>query len=191
MTKGKTRLILFIAVVVLALGGLGLAITGGGSDQLDPPPVQASAAKTDLSSPPSSADAPSKVAASELSPVPEATADTTLDLDVAEVPLPYDAVSPTVREAKEVVEIDPDPNYEATLCNAGISTRGWLTHFSRHAVPYDTIISSGPPRDGIPPLDAPTFTTPSAAQQWLGASKPVNAFELNGDARACLLQILA
>ena len=60
MTKGKTRLILFIAVVVLALGGLGLAINAGGSYQLDPPPPQASAAKTDLSSPPSSADAPAR-----------------------------------------------------------------------------------------------------------------------------------
>ena len=110
---------------------------------------------------------------------------------MAEVPLPHDAVAPTLREAKEVVEIDPDTNYEAALRNAGISTRVWLTHFSRHAVPYDTIISSGSPRDGIPPLDAPTFTTPSAAQQWLGASKPVNAFKLNGDARAYLPRILA
>ena len=49
MTKGKTRLILLIAVVVLAMGGLGLAINAGGSDRLDPPPVQASAAKTELS----------------------------------------------------------------------------------------------------------------------------------------------
>jgi hypothetical protein len=192
MTKGKTRLILLIAIVVLALGGLGLAINAGGSDQLDLPPVQASAAKPDLSSPPSATDAPSNVASPESSPVPEAAAETTLDPDVAEVPLPHEAVAvaPAPQEAQEVVEIEPDPDYEDALRNAGISTRGWLTDFSRHAVPYDTIISGGPPRDGIPPLDAPTFTTPSEAQQWLGANEPVIAFELNGDARAYPLQIL-
>lgn len=114
MTKGKTRLILLIAIVVLALGGLGLAINAGGSDQLDLPPVQASAAKPDLSSPPSATDAPSNVASPESSPVPEAAAETTLDPDVAEVPLPHEAVAvaPAPQEAQEVVEIEPDPDYE-------------------------------------------------------------------------------
>ena len=47
MTKGKTRLILLIAIVVLALGGLGLAINAGGSDQLDLPQIQANSALRD------------------------------------------------------------------------------------------------------------------------------------------------
>ena len=57
-------------------------------------------------------------------------------------------------------------------------------------MPYDEIVSGGPPRDGIKPLDAPKFTSPEAAASWLGNQEPVIAFELNGDVRAYPLQIL-
>ena len=86
--------------------------------------------------------------------------------------------------------VEPDPDFERALRNAGISARGWETDFSRHTVPYGEILSGGPPRDGIPPLDNPKFTTPEDASKWLGDQEPVIAFELNGDARAYPLQIL-
>ena len=86
--------------------------------------------------------------------------------------------------------VEPDPDFEKALQRAGISSRGWETDFSRHTVPYDEIISGGPPRDGIPPLDNPTFTSTNAAGDWLDDQEPVIAFELNGDARAYPLQIL-
>ncbi len=57
-----------------------------------------------------------------------------------------------------IVVVDPD--YLDELSKARISTRGWETDFSRHSVPYGEIFSGGVPRDGIPPLDDPKFTTP-------------------------------
>ena len=77
-----------------------------------------------------------------------------------------------------------------TSSTANFSTRGWETDFSLHSVPFDEILSGGPPRDGIPPIDDPKFTTFDDADRWLGPQEPVIAFELNGDARAYPLQIL-
>ena len=87
-----------------------------------------------------------------------------------------------------IVVVDPD--YLDELSKARISTRGWETDFSRHTVPYSEILSGGPPRDGIPPIDDPKFTTFQDANAWLGEQEPVIAFELNGDAKAYPLQIL-
>ena len=98
--------------------------------------------------------------------------------------------SSTTSESPEPTIIEPDPDYERALRNAGISLFGWMTDFSRHTVPYDEILSGGPARDGIPPIDAPKFITPEAASKWLGDQEPVIAFELSGDARAYPLQIL-
>ena len=86
--------------------------------------------------------------------------------------------------------VAPDPNFREELSEARISTRGWTTDFSLHSVPYSESISGGPPRDGIPPIDNPKFTTFEDADTWLGGQEPVIALELNGDARACPLQIL-
>jgi len=86
--------------------------------------------------------------------------------------------------------VDPDPNFQEELRRAGISSRGWTTDFSRHSVPFSEILSAGPPRDGIPPIDDPKFTTFEDADEYLGALEPVISFEINGDARAYPLQIL-
>ncbi len=98
------------------------------------------------------------------------------------------AVTPPGTASGGLVVADPD--YREKLSRAGISTRGWETDFSRHSVPFTEILSGGPPRDGIPPLDDPKFTTFQDADTWLGDQEPVIAFELNGDAKAYPLQIL-
>ena len=87
-------------------------------------------------------------------------------------------------------EVEPDPDFGLGLMIAGISTRGWATDFSRHTVPYSEIMSGGVPRDGIPPVDDPRFTTPENAGEWVADNEPVIAFELNGDARAYPLQVM-
>ena len=86
--------------------------------------------------------------------------------------------------------IEPDPDYKEALENSGLSTGGWDTDFSLHSVAYDEIISGGVPRDGIPPLDSPSFAGPDDADAWLGNQEPVISFELNGEAKAYPLQIL-
>ena len=67
---------------------------------------------------------------------------------------------------------------------------GWDTDFSQHSVPFSEIFSGGPPRDGIPPLDNPTFVSVAEADDWLRPKEPVILFEIDGEARAYPLQIL-
>ncbi len=92
--------------------------------------------------------------------------------------------------AGSAIPVEPDPDYAAKLAQSRISTYGWRTDFSRHTVPFSEILSGGVPRDGIPPIDDPKFTTTEAASAWIGEQEPVIAFELNGDARAYPLQIM-
>ena len=104
-------------------------------------------------------------------------------------PTPTPSPGPTEVPPPDSV-VEPDPDYQEELSKARLSTFGWTTDFSRHTVPYGEIISGGPPRDGIPPLDNPKFTTTNDADKWLGSMEPVIAFEVDGDARAYPLQIL-
>lgn len=81
-------------------------------------------------------------------------------------------------------------DWEQELRAAGLYPGEWQTDFSKRSVPYAEIFSGGVPRDGIPPLDNPQFTTVADADEWLEAQEPVIAFERNGDAKAYPLQIL-
>jgi hypothetical protein len=57
-------------------------------------------------------------------------------------------------------------------------------------VPLDQIVSGGPPRDGIPSIDDPKFTTEQEADKILEGSELVVGLNINGDIRAYPLQIL-
>ena len=70
------------------------------------------------------------------------------------------------------------------------STAEWKTNFARHSVPLEEIISGGPPRDGIPAIEAPRFDTVAAGDRWLKAREPVILFQRGGEVRAYPLQIL-
>jgi hypothetical protein len=67
---------------------------------------------------------------------------------------------------------------------------GWKTDFSKHSVPLSEFQSGGPPRDGIPPVDAPKPTSQIAADRWLSDREPVLAVEVGDQVRAYPLQIL-
>ena len=108
----------------------------------------------------------------------------------ARTPTPNPTLHTPPETSKARVTVAADPDFEEALRRAGISRRGWKTDFSLHTVPYAEIFSGGPPRDGIPPIDVPKFTTNEAASQWLGDQEPVIIFSLNGDVRAYPLQIL-
>jgi len=66
----------------------------------------------------------------------------------------------------------------------------WNTDFNRHTVPYDELLALLPVRDGIIPIDFPSFETVEEADVWLTDTEPVIALEINGDTRAYPLQIL-
>jgi hypothetical protein len=74
--------------------------------------------------------------------------------------------------------------------NRNFSIRGWLTDFCKHSVPYSEIISGGPPRDGIPPIDEPKFVSVEVADEWLEEVEPVISLSLGDDTRAYPLQIM-
>ena len=64
------------------------------------------------------------------------------------------------------------------------------TDFSRHTVPYAEILSGGPPKDGIPAIDRPSYVSIERADEWLKPREPVILLEIDGVARAYPLQIL-
>ena len=74
--------------------------------------------------------------------------------------------------------------------NIKFRASGWNTNFCKHSVPLDEIISGGPSRDVIPPLDEPKFESVRQATEWLDDQEPVMWLEINGDFRAYPLQIL-
>ncbi len=81
------------------------------------------------------------------------------------------------------------------LVGLGLASRlvgagGLKTDVSKALIPFDEIISGGPPPDGIPAIDRPVFVTTAAADAWLKPAEPVLALEVSGEARAYPLQIL-
>lgn len=68
-------------------------------------------------------------------------------------------------------------------------TVGWKTDFEKHSVPFTEIQSGGPPKDGIPAIDAPQFVAVGNAR-FLRDREPVIAVDLNGEVRAYPIQIL-
>jgi len=56
--------------------------------------------------------------------------------------------------------------------------------FPESLVPLDEIISGGPPPDGIPPIEDPTFLAVADNLEILDPAEPVVALEIDGDARA-------
>lgn len=89
----------------------------------------------------------------------------------------------------------PDsPQPVLTLLPAESPPRGaeseFTTDFSKHSVPYSEILSGGPPKDGIPPIDAPQFIPVNEADEWLEDREPVVFVQVEDDARAYPIQIL-
>lgn len=66
---------------------------------------------------------------------------------------------------------------------------GWKTDFQKMAVEPSEIFSGGPPKDGIPSIDNPSFV-PISDLGNLTDRDPVIGLEINGDARAYPLRIL-
>lgn len=66
----------------------------------------------------------------------------------------------------------------------------WTTNFEKKTIDLNELIAGGPPKDGIPALIDPKFTTIKGADDWLDLNEPVIAVEINSSAKAYPLQIL-
>ena len=116
---------------------------------------------------------------------------------LASTPTPTTAPSQLAQEtATPAIAATPEPTlaqeeeWRRALRASGIGIGPWETDFSKSSVDFDEIMSGGPPRDGIPPLDEPTFNTAEEADAWLDPLEPVVFFENDGDARAYPLQVM-
>ena len=56
------------------------------------------------------------------------------------------------------------------------------TDFDKRTIELSEIMSGGPPRDGIPAVDVPRYTTTEEAGGWLDPDEPVIAVEIGGEA---------
>lgn len=63
------------------------------------------------------------------------------------------------------------------------------TDFSRHNVDLSEILSGGPPKDGIPAVDKPSFL-PAAEETGIGDREPVLTLELGNEVRAYPIRYL-
>ncbi len=100
-------------------------------------------------------------------------------------PQPTRARSPSP-PSTPATEVRPSPTAPLP---AG-AAREFRTDWSKHTVPFDEILSGGPPKDGIPAIDHPRFVDVEEANTWLKPREPVIPFEMNGDVRAYPIQIL-
>ena len=66
---------------------------------------------------------------------------------------------------------------------------GWATDFTQTTVDLGEIMDGGPRRDGIPPIDDPTFIPVSEADH-LNPLDPVMSFTHNGETRAYPLRVM-
>jgi hypothetical protein len=118
-------------------------------------------------------------------------------LDTEPVPTP-NAVDPEVSampEPEETAQIIEDitPTSTPFEDENSLPIRALLdfkTDFSKHSVPLGEIISGGPVRDGIPPIDDPKFVSLEEAEEWLKPVEPVILVQVGEDVRAYPLQIL-
>jgi hypothetical protein len=67
---------------------------------------------------------------------------------------------------------------------------GLETNFCLHSVDYSEILSGGPPPDGIPPIDDPSFDSIETGDGWLADQQPVIALAVGDEAKAYPLAIL-
>ena len=155
---------------LLPVLGLGLLLAcGSAAAPLSSPAAQ----KADGSSAAPTGSAPTQA------PTPAAIPETP---EITVTPTPTAIPKPTLSSEEEAIRKE--------LRAARISTSGWKTDFTKRSVEFSEISSGGPPRDGIPPLDQPVFTTFDDADDWLDSKEPVIALEIDGDARAYPLQIM-
>ena len=73
---------------------------------------------------------------------------------------------------------------------AAYKRMGWTnTDFTKRSIALKEIMSGGPSKDGIPPIDNPVFK-PIADIKTITDREPVVGFSINGDARAYPLRVL-
>ncbi len=166
-----------------------------------PAPTTAAPATPAPTPPTAAATAPALTASTPDTPAPtaQAPAATAAPTTAAPTPAPIQAADVVLADGaitlpasvvarREPRLIAPEPRDLGQI--ESWRRGGWKTNFDLAVVSYGDILSGGVPRDGIPPIDAPTFVAATEADAWLDDREPVVVFSANGDTRAYPLQIL-
>ena len=175
-----------VAPLALAIGVLALACSGTSDDASRAPAAVAAQPPPGPASP-----APAAAAAQPPAvPAPPATASPTPSTVPAQIETP--PASSTQTPEAEVAEPTAVPTGTPGPADAPprLLTLGWATDFSKHSVPFSEIMSGGPPRDGIPPIDNPKYIDVADPPEYMKDNAPVISVDINGDARAYPLDIL-
>ena len=90
-----------------------------------------------------------------------------------------------------VVSVAPGARAQSSLPpDAPPALQQFDTAYSKHNIDLSTLMSGGPPKDGIPSVDDPAFVSVREASRWVAPEEPVILLEHKGTARAYPLQIL-
>ena len=130
-----------------------------------------------------------------------ATAQPTADLSDPATPLPTARIEPAATMLPTATSIPVSPEGSVMTVDAEQAERtrskyenllraSWDTDFTRTTISFDEIMTGGPPKDGIPAIDNPTFESVADADEWLDDLEPVQVVDLNGDARAYPVQVM-
>ncbi len=71
-----------------------------------------------------------------------------------------------------------------------LHTLNWKTNWSKHSIAYSELLSGGPKRDGIPPIDKPKFTNINEAKKYIADKEPVIFVKINDEVKIYPIQIL-
>lgn len=163
--------------VLLGLVAIGaLACTGAANPQAAAPPPE----------PPPNPSPPS-LPTVQAPTLPTATSEPPAVLDT---PTPALGAVETPDEGSPVSPLLPPNNDRDARLIQSLQRMGWDTDFTKLSVSLDEIMSGGPPRDGIPPIDEPEYAPVSSPPPYMFGQEPVIALEIDGDARAYPLAVL-
>lgn len=121
-------------------------------------------------------------------PVPAVQGAATPNVPATAQPLALPTFAPRTSVAADVPKSGGEVIVDGTP--PSFETFTFKTNFARRTIEWDEILSGGPPKDGIPAIDEPTFETPAAADAWLDDAEPVILFQHRETARAYPLSIL-
>ena len=81
-----------------------------------------------------------------------------------------------------------------TKDNRGVELRlktfTWNTNWNKHTIDYDELLSGGPSRDGIPPIDKPKFISVAEAKKWIDDKEPVIFVKIDNKVKAYPISVL-